>query len=276
MSTIEDRIRAALDADRDVPDLMGAIHAGARRRRVRRTVGTVAASIAAVAVLATGVTLAGIGERTAPDPAPVPTIGTESPSPTVVTFGSLGIKEQDAILTRTLREWQQAVVDHLDPRGEHLATDPHLAYVRASFGDAKAKPFETVPPLMGLGKLGWHNAGESGAGAVELTVFAHWLSSPDWIGAKEQMPCLFLETPCNRFSVEGARRAFTGTFSGQPLGDGFFVAIERADGTSIVATVSNLFGNSTEVPVSGTGLTRDSLAELALDPRLSLPPEVQP
>lgn len=47
--------------------------------------------------------------------------------------------------------------------------------------------------------------------------------------------------------------------------------MQRQDDTSIVLTVSSLFGNNTEIPISGTGLTQDALLEAALDTRIALP-----
>lgn len=201
---------------------------------------------------------------TEPSRSASPIAPTEPPSEP--SFGELTVREQDAVLTDALRTWQRTLAEALDPSSEHLQTQEDLVYRRWTPRGEKPKPYDTVPPSLALPKLGWRNAGESGTGMVELTVFAHWSD------AKYQMPCKFLETPCTPFEVEGARRAFHGSFSDHPaFGDGYFIAVERQHDTSIVLTVSSLFGNNTEIPISGTGLTQDALLKAALDTRIALP-----
>lgn len=278
MSTLEDRIRDGLNAERDVPDLLGAVHAGARRRQSRRTAGSVGATALVVALVATGASiLVRGGDDISPSPAPQPTTTAPSPSPSEQLFGGLTVKAQAEVLTGVLLTWQDVVAERLDPTGEHLEVDPELRFRHYAPTGTRPTPYDGVPGMLSLPELGWSNPGETGTGMVELTVFAHWGSSDGAIGAREQMPCLFLETPCGRFEVEGARRAFGGSFADHPaLGDGFFVALERTDGTSVIVTVTNLFGNNTQAPLSGTGLTRDDLVAVALDPRIALPQAVQP
>ena len=203
---------------------------------------------------------------TGSEPSSTTSTMTPTESPSEPPFAELTTREQDAVLTEALRTWQSALAEHLDPASEHLQTEEDLVYRRWSPRGVKPKPYETVPSSLALPKLGWRNAGDSGTGMVELTVFAQWND------AKYQMPCKFLETPCNPFDVDGARRGFHGTFSDHPaFGDGLFIAMEREDDTSIVITVSSLFGNNTEIPISGTGLTQEALVEAALDIRIALP-----
>lgn len=202
-------------------------------------------------------------DREPPDGASSP-IATGSPSEPP--FGELTVREQDAVLTDILRSWQRALAEDLDPTAEHLQTRQDLVYQRWSPRGVKPKPYDAVPSSLTLPKMGWRNAGESGTGMVELTVFAQWGD------AKYQMPCKFLETPCTPIEVDGARHAFRGSFFDHPaFGDGLFVAVERQDHTSLVLTVSSLFGNNIEIPISGTGLTQDALVKTALDSRITLP-----
>ncbi len=269
MSALEDRIRIGLDADREVPELLDAIHRGARRRQVRRTAGAAGAAALAVAALATGIGLSlGEDDRDTPRTVDQPTTVTD-PTTTALTelpFGALTIAEQDAVLTDLLRTWQEVLATRLDPTSEHLVTDPDLEYRRFTPSGTKPTPYDEIPWMVDLPKLGWENAGESGTGSIQLAVFARW------VDAKYQMPCMFLETPCRRFEVDTARQAFHGSFADHPsMGDGFFVALQREDGTSVVITVTSLFGNNTQIPVSGTGLTRAALVDVALDPLIALP-----
>lgn len=181
-------------------------------------------------------------------------------------FGDLTIRQQDALLTEALRTWQEVLAARLDPRSQHLGTEANLTYRRFTASGRTPRPYDEVPVMVSLPKLAWRNAGESGSGWVQLSVFTRWVE------ARYQMPCLFLETPCHRFRVASARRAFHGGFTDHPaFGDGFFVALERTDGISVVLTGSSLFGNNTPLPISGTGLTRQDLVEVALDPRIALP-----
>jgi hypothetical protein len=197
---------------------------------------------------------------------PSASLNTPSEPASEPSFGELTVRKQDALLTGVLRTWQRALAEDLDPSSEHLQIEKRLGYERLTIGGVKPTPYDTVPSSLGLPKLGWRNAGESGTGMVQLTVFA------EWSDAKYQMPCKFLETLCIPFEVDGARRAFHGSFSDhQGFGNGFFIAVERRDDTSIVLTVSSLFGNNTKIPVSGTGLTRDALVKAALDSRIALP-----
>jgi hypothetical protein len=81
MSALEDRIRAGLNADREVPDLWDAVQQGARRRRVRRATGAAGAAALVVALIVTGIAWTVGGEnRSAPPPIPEPT-RTEQPAP---------------------------------------------------------------------------------------------------------------------------------------------------------------------------------------------------
>lgn len=215
--------------------------------------------------------IAGCGkepDRAASDTEPSRSSSLVSPteSPSEPQFGELTVRQQNAVLTDVLRTWQRAMAEDLDPASEHLQTEEGLVYRRWTPRGEKPKPYDTVPSSLALPKLGWRNSGESGTGMVELTVFTQWND------AKYQMPCKFLETPCKRFEVDGARRAFHGSFSDHPaFGDGFFIAVQRQDDTSIVLTVSSLFGNNTEIPISGTGLTQNALLKAALDTRIALP-----
>jgi len=69
MNQLEDRLRQALGADMDVPDLLADVHTGARRRRARRTTGVVA--VAAAAAVATIGLVVSLGhETTTKRPAP--------------------------------------------------------------------------------------------------------------------------------------------------------------------------------------------------------------
>lgn len=76
MSALEDRIRAGLNADREVPDLWDAIQEGARRRRARRTVAAAAAVTTVVALVAVVGGLL-LQDRHAASPAPVDPPGQE-------------------------------------------------------------------------------------------------------------------------------------------------------------------------------------------------------
>lgn len=76
MSALDDRIRAGLTADREVPDLWDAVQEGARRRRARRTAAATAA-VVAVMIAILGVAKSSIFDSRDSQPAPAP----QPPSP---------------------------------------------------------------------------------------------------------------------------------------------------------------------------------------------------
>jgi hypothetical protein len=69
MTSLEDRIRAGLDADRAVPDLWDSVQDGARCRRTRRTAGAALAMAAVVVAVIAGLSdIAGWDTKGAPPP----------------------------------------------------------------------------------------------------------------------------------------------------------------------------------------------------------------
>jgi len=170
------------------------------------------------------------------------------------------IKAQERLLSNTRRRWLRALADDLDPSYQHLDRNADLRY------SVSGKQPLAVLSSLDLPHLEWRMEGQSGAGMVQLTVFRRWAD------AEEQLPCKFLETPCESLQIAGASQAVRGTFSDHPAwGDGLFVGAERPDGTAVVVTVSTLFGNNYTTPVSGLDLTFGDLARVATDQRLQLP-----
>lgn len=94
MSSLEDRIRAGLNADRPVPELWDAVQDGARCYRERRTTGVVAAAVLAVVAVAVGmgVFVGGTQEPApveTPKPSPTTTVG-PSPNDEIVGLSNVG------------------------------------------------------------------------------------------------------------------------------------------------------------------------------------------
>jgi hypothetical protein len=145
----------------------------------------------------------------------------------------------------TLRLYRDVLAEHLDPQGRHLQ--------------------KKVTGMQGGGgslgsRFGWRNPGEDGLGMIVISVNGGWQAT----GWECGMPQV--DITCRDITAPGG-------LEGQVAerGGAVDVAVEHPDGTVVIVSKENLFGNNSTVPVSAIDLTVEELAAAAADDRLKLP-----
>jgi len=217
----------------DVP-LEDDLARGRRRLGLHRWLA-VGGTVAAVALIALGVTLAGssVDGSASIGPAGTPT----STSPETPRTSEPPANEQ---LTggQLLRQYRDVVAEHIDPDGTHLQKKP-----------------DNLQSGGGLGtKLGWIEPGQGGLGMVQVFVGKGWWS---FVGAG----CGY-GADCRTLTVEGVQAKVIGS-NGTTS-----VVVKRPD-TTVAITVDALFGNNSLVPVEGMDIPLEDLVRAAGDERLT-------
>lgn len=134
MSALEERIRRGLNVDRAVPDMLDAVHEGARRRRAqRRTVTAAVAAAFVVVAIAVGATLSSHGKgEFRPAPAVTPPPSTVEPAPPTFPGRDEGVISAAAaggrVFVLTDRETLWTLVDGVWSAQRNLPIAKHTYY----------------------------------------------------------------------------------------------------------------------------------------------------
>ncbi|HSV41224.1 MAG TPA: hypothetical protein VLI04_20855, partial [Nocardioidaceae bacterium] len=231
MTTIEDRLRDALGADIDVPDLLSDVRRGARRRRARRTTGVVAvAAIAVVTGIGVTATLTG-SDGSSPHPAPSPT----APTPTdgaipAARPGAVALEAANGKLFRLA--WHEACCTNVQVREDDAWTQLHLF-------DEQFDKFEMGPD--GLTGFVW---------GQEL--WATYDGGVTWQRPKGPRPSMYgfrAGFTADAAWVQSHDRDGLGQLWRSPLATDDWARVEAPDGDLVV------LGNTVALQTSGEGLS---------------------
>jgi hypothetical protein len=111
VSTLEDRIRTGLSADRAVPDVLDAVHEGARRRKGRRKAWAAAAVVLAVAAIVNVISMSVGGKdhsrpvQPAPKPTPSPVVRPTFPGAHESAMSAASAGDRVFVLTQNRTLW---------------------------------------------------------------------------------------------------------------------------------------------------------------------------
>jgi hypothetical protein len=224
-----------------------------------------AAAAAAVAVVGGAAFLASTAGSDQGEESPAPVgggSGADDPSTTLppeepcdVTSASLppvGASEGSAARMRLhpeLRTYRAIVARHLDPDEQHL--DRKVTNQQSNSGKCG---------LLALGtKLGWKVEGEDGLGMVEVEV-------SDGINNGSQVGLLHGGWSPVQLDRPGVKRAKVAEYP-----EGTAVAVTRTDGLTVWIHAAELFGNNSQLPISGFDFSTEDLLDTAADPEFTLP-----
>lgn len=239
MNDIDQRLRE-LGTSVPAPDvpLEDDLARGRRRLGTRRLLAT-GGTVAGVAVIALGITLAGsiIDDGPGVDPAGAPTTAVV-PKPKTSTPPT----EQDGRTgAELLQDYRDVVAEHIDPAGTHLQKKP-----------------DNLQSGGGLGtKLGWTMPGQEGLGMVEVFVGSGWNG---FVGASCGEP----EVRCSNRTVDGIEARIIEW-------DGSSSVVVDGPQETVAITVNSLFGNNSLIPLEGMDIPLDDLVRAAADERLTPP-----